>query len=157
MEEPQTEQNLFSHFLSVVATQHGNLFSHLMVLLQQATVFVRLVVGTVGYFLCHASLALLEQIDLFESCQGFFHHSAHTVGDHLLGEIAYRLTRGDDDGARLRLLAVTENFEQCRLAGAILADQADAVVVIDVEGDMVEKVGAGKLDRKVIDSYHGCW
>ena len=150
---PKTEaqQHLLGLLLSAVGTHHGQLLSHLAVAVEELLIVRRGVVLALGNLLLHARQFFLHGLYPVEGREGLVEHRALAVGHHLLRQIAYRLARGDDHRARLGLLESGEDFEQRRLTGAVLAHEAYAVTVGDIESDIVEKVGACKLDREIID------
>ena len=130
------------------------MLGHLVVALQEPRIFGTLVVGTFGYLGGEAFLLTFQVVEGAEGREGLLEDGAHTVGHHLLRQVAHRLARGDDEGAALRLLPATENLEEGGLAGTVHAHETYTVVVADVEGDVVKEVGAGELYRQIIYTDH---
>ena len=147
MAESESEEHLLGHLLALVAAEKGDLLGDVVVAVEEPGVVVGLVVGALGNLVGEPFLESHEVVDAAEGGEGLVDNGAGGVGDHLLGEVADLLAGGDDHGARLGLLPAAEDLEERRLAGAVLAHEANAVVVGDVEGDVVEQVGAGELHR----------
>ncbi len=154
MFESEAQQDLLGGFAAAVATEEGEVFGDLVVAFEEACVFGALVVGAFGDFGGEAFLLTLEVVELAEGGECFLDDGADGIGHHLLWEVADGLAGGADDSAAFGFLPSAKDFEECGLAGAVHADEADAVVVGDVEGDVVEEVGASELDRKVVDANH---
>ena len=148
--EAQAQQHLLSLLLPACTAEEGEVFRHLVVPFQQACVFSALIVGAFGNLRRQAFLLALQVVDDAESRHGFLEHRADTVGHHLLRQVAHRLAGSHDEGAAFGFLPTTEYLEQRRLAGTVHADESNAVVVADIEDDVVEEVGAGELNRQVV-------
>ena len=101
-----------------------------------------------------------ELVELAQGGAGLAHGVGHDlaeggvpgVGQLLLAEAQ---VRRPGDGAGVRGLDAGEQPQQRRLAGAVLADQADAPAGCGGEGDAVED-GAVAVDLDQIDSEKGC-
>ena len=152
--KPQSQQHLLGRLATVASTQHGNVLGDIAVALQESGIVVRLIVGAFGDLGSQPLQLAFHLIQLAESRQRLFNHRAHSVGHHLLRQVAHRLARSHHNGAALGLLPSTQDLQQRRLAGAVHAHQANTVVVADVEGDILEKVGPRELDRKVVNADH---
>ena len=151
MPEAEAQQHLLGLLLAAVGAHHGQMLGHLAVAVEELLVVRRGVVLALGDFLFHPGQLFLHGLDSVEGREGLVEHRAAAVGHHLLGQVAHRLVRGDDHRARLGLLESRQDFEQGGLARAVLAHEAYAVAVGDVEGDVVEEVRPGELDREVVD------
>ena len=128
---------------------------HLVVTFQQACVFCRLIVGALGNLGREALLLTLQVVKGAEGGEGLLYHRTHSVGYHLLRQVSYCLASGHDNSATLRLLPTTKYLQKGRLAGTVHTDKTYTVMVTYIKGDVVEKIGASKLHREIIDANQG--
>ena len=139
---------------AAVPAEQGHLLGDVGNAGDEALVFGAVVVGACGRFVVEQLQLVLQLVDGGEGREGLVEHRAVAVGYHLLGQVAHRLPRRHDKGARSGLLQSGEDFEEGRLACAVFPYKAYAVLVAKVKGDVAEKCLAGELYGYVVGCNH---
>ena len=152
--EAEAEEDFLRLFAAAGGAEEIDMILELGVTVEKAGIGIGLVIGAVSDFVGELLELIFEVGDVLESGEDLLEDRDAAGGDHFLREIANRLSLGADDGARLGLLPSAEDFEERGFAGAVFADEADAVTVGDVESNLVEEILAGELDREIVDRDH---
>ena len=107
-------------------------------MLNQALVLATFVVGTLHHGILQLLYLTLQLMELVESSHGFVEYRVGTVHILLLRQIPDGNAFGNDDIAFGGLFQSTDELEQRGLAGAIMANQSNAVLFTDQKGDIGE-------------------
>ena len=109
-----------------------------------------LVVGALGD-LARQGLDLgFEPQHLFESFGGLLHECRGVGHAHRLRQVADRAVAVERHGARGGLLLARDDAQQRGFAGAVAAHEADAVLGIDQERNIVEEGPAPVTDGEIV-------
>jgi hypothetical protein len=87
---------------------------------------------------------------------GLLEQGAPAVDEPVLRQVSDREAGRLDDLTGVRLVEAGEHLEQRRLAGAVRAAQPDALSVIDLPGDFVEKNAVAEGFRELGQLDHDC-
>ena len=105
---------------------------------------------------------ILERGDLgahveqrLERLPGFFDERPSRVVEAVLRQVADRQPRGLDDQPAVGLVEPGQHLEQCRLARAVRAAEADAFAVVDLPADGVEEDAVAERLAQVGELDHG--
>ena len=123
-------------------------------LLHKPHIVVALIVGALAEFAFHAVDSLFQARGVAEGLACLLFHRGVVGNPHHLRQIAYAGVVGNTHHATCGLLLTTQNLQQRRLAGAVLANECDAVTVVDYEACLAEQRLHAKLNFQVFNRYH---
>ena len=86
---------------------------------------------------------------------GLIDHGVGRIEDRILGEIADAHAAADGYDSTFGRHLAHHNFEERRLAAAVVADQADALAPVDVEIELVEEDALAKCFLDVCEGGDG--
>ena len=148
--ESQTEQRLLDVRFAGIAAQDVIMVGRFVQPVEQRFVVGRFVVGALGDFAGEAGDFGFELQHFVEGFGRLFDECRSVRYAHLLREVADRAFAVVGDRTRGGLLFAHDQTQQSRFTGAVLTDQADAVLGVDEQGYVVEKRPAAIADGEVV-------
>ena len=148
--ESQAEQRLLDVGVARLAAEDVEAVLRIVEPVEQLLVGGTLVVGAFGDFTRERGNLGLEAQHLVEGLGRLLDQRRGVGHAHRLGQIANRAFAVDGHGTRRRLLFPGDDAQQRGFARAVLAHQADTVLGIDEERDIVEEGPAPVAYGKIV-------
>ena len=148
--ESQAEQRLLDVGVARLAAEDVEAVLRIVEPVEQLLVGGTLVVGSFGDFTRERGNLGLEAQHLVEGLGRLLDQRRGVGHAHRLGQIANRAFAVDGHGTRRRLLFTGDDAQQRGFARAVLAHQADTVLGIDEERDIVEEGPAPVAYGKIV-------
>lgn len=133
-----------------IAAQNVIMVGRFVQPVEQRFVVGRFVVGALGDFAGEAGDFGFEFQHFVEGFGRLFDECRSVRYTHLLRKVADRAFAVVGDRTRGGLLFAHDQTQQSRFAGAVLTDQADAVLGVDEQGYVVEKRPAAVADGEIV-------
>ena len=138
-QEAKTHQRAFYLCLITFAAEHQVALVLLRESLDESHIVIALVVGAFAKFTFHTVNALLHARGVAESFARLLLHGGIVGQLHHLRQIANGGVVRNAYHATRRLLLTTQNLQQRRLAGSVLAHKCNAVAVVHHEACLAEQ------------------
>ena len=110
--------------------------------------------GVVGEGVLDAVLLFLQGQERGERLDDLFVHRPAAVDDAILGQVADGGVRGHADPARVGLFGARQHAQQRRLARSVGPGEADAVLLLDVPGHVLEEDAVAVTLGQSLDVDH---
>ena len=148
--EPEAQESLLDIRVAGLAAEDVIMVLRVVQPVQELFVGGALVVGALGD-LARQGLDLgFEPQHLLEGFGGLLHERRGVGHAHRLRQVADRAVAVERHGARGRLLFARDDAQQRGFAGAVAAHEADAVLGIDQERNIVEEGPAPVTDGEIV-------
>ena len=137
--EAKTHQRAFNLCLIAFAAEHQVAFVLLCEPLNKSHIVIALVIGAFAKFTFHTVNALFHASSVAEGLARFLLYGGVIGQFHHLRQIANGGVVRNAYHATRRLLLTTQNLQQRRLAGSVLAHKCNAVAVVHHEACLAEQ------------------
>ena len=152
--ESESAQRPLGLHLRRLRTHHRQLVIDLRHLDDKVAVRLRFIVGALGDLARDGIQTVVQAVELLECTHRLGHHGPAPGMVHHLRQIPDAQVRRADDLPRSRDLQAHYEFEDGGFAGAVAAHKTDAVLIIDMETDMVQQRRPAEREGQVIDRNH---
>ena len=152
--EAQAEECLFHVFLEVGHVNGVKLLREGRYLLDELHVVVALVVGARAELVVNAVYLCLDLVEVGKGLARLLKHGASVFRHQVLRQVGNDAILRSGDGSTRGRADACYDLEQRTLTCAIFAHEGDAVLLIDLEGNVFEQGGAAKLDGQSIYCDH---